>query len=100
MKTFNVTDYLEKKLCEVYESETIFDKFDLQISPDSKHVLTGSYNSNFHVIDIENANNCTIDAKFMDKRGKNVGQTRYYKGKRLQGVLTNAMGEPTKLDMS
>jgi serine/threonine-protein phosphatase 2A regulatory subunit B len=34
-KTFNVTDYLEKKLCEVYENETIFDKFDLQISPDS-----------------------------------------------------------------
>ena len=44
VKTFNVTDYLEKKLCEVYESETIFDKFDLQISPDSTHVLTGAYN--------------------------------------------------------
>lgn len=28
-KSYNVTDYLEKKLCEVYESETIFDKFDL-----------------------------------------------------------------------
>jgi serine/threonine-protein phosphatase 2A regulatory subunit B len=24
-----VTDYLEKKLCDVYESETIFDKFDM-----------------------------------------------------------------------
>lgn len=36
----------------------------------------------------------------MDKRGKNVGQTRYYKGKRLQGVLTNQMGEPIKLDMT
>lgn len=51
-KTYNVTDYLEKKLCEVYESETIFDKFDLQISPDSNLILTGSYNSNAHVIDI------------------------------------------------
>jgi serine/threonine-protein phosphatase 2A regulatory subunit B len=51
-KTYNATDYLEKKLCEVYESETIFDKFDLQISPDSNLVLTGSYNSNVHVIDI------------------------------------------------
>jgi len=28
-KVFNVTDYLEKKLCELYESENIFDKFDL-----------------------------------------------------------------------
>ena len=28
-RSFNVTDYLEKRLCEVYESESIFDKFDL-----------------------------------------------------------------------
>lgn len=68
-----MTDYLEKKLCEVYESETIFDKFDLQISPDSRLVLTGGYNSNFHVIDLESKSNTTVDAKFMDKRGKNVG---------------------------
>ena len=41
-----------------------------------------------------------MDVKFMDKRGKNVGQTRYYRGKRVQGPLTNANGEPTKIDMS
>lgn len=51
-KSFNVTDYLEKKLCEVYESETIFDKFDMHISPDSNQVLTGGYNSNLHVLDV------------------------------------------------
>jgi serine/threonine-protein phosphatase 2A regulatory subunit B len=83
VKTYNVTDYLEKKLCEVYESETIFDKFDMHISPDSNLVLTGSYNSNIHVIDINNNTNTTIEAKFMDKRGKNVGQQRLYKGKRV-----------------
>lgn len=47
-----MTDYLERKLCEVYENEAIFDKFDLQISPDSQHILTGSYNSNAHLIDV------------------------------------------------
>jgi serine/threonine-protein phosphatase 2A regulatory subunit B len=93
-KTFNVTDYLEKKLCEVYESETIFDKFDLQISPDSNLILTGSYNSNAHIIDIQNQTNITLDVKFMDKRGKNVGCQRNYRGKRVQGPLVNAMGEP------
>lgn len=36
----------------------------------------------------------------MDKRGKNVGQTRYYRGKRVQGPITNALGEPIKIDMS
>ena len=29
VRSFNVTEYLDKKLCEVYENEAIFDKFDL-----------------------------------------------------------------------
>ena len=36
----------------------------------------------------------------MDKRGKNVGSTRHYKGKRVQGILTSQVGEPVKIDMS
>ena len=28
-RTFNVNDYIEKKLCDVYENESIFDKFDM-----------------------------------------------------------------------
>jgi len=36
----------------------------------------------------------------MDKRGKNVGQVRNYKNKRVQGVLSNQNGEPVKIDMS
>ena len=52
VQTFNVTEYLDKKLCEVYESERIFDRFDLQVSPDSRMVLTGSYHSHTHVIDL------------------------------------------------
>lgn len=83
VRSFNVTDYLEKKLCEVYESETIFDKFDLQVSPDSTQILTGAYNSNAHVIDINTGQNCTIDVKFMEKRGKGVGNFRSYRGKRM-----------------
>lgn len=83
VKSYNVNDYLEKKLCEVYENEAIFDKFDMVVSPNGKFVLTGSYNSNAHVIDVNNQSNCSIDVKFMDKRGKNVGNHRLYKGKRL-----------------
>lgn len=57
VKSFNVNDYIEKKLCEVYESEAIFDKFDLQLSPNEQYLLTGSYNSCGHVIDIMNHSN-------------------------------------------
>lgn len=70
VQTLNVTEYLDKKLCEVYENERIFDKFDLQVSPDSRMVLTGSYHSHAHVIDLQRRINTTIEVKFMDKRGK------------------------------
>lgn len=53
-----MTAYLEKKLCELYESDNIFDKFDLEISQKSSMLLTGSFNSTVHVIDIKNQTNC------------------------------------------
>ncbi len=65
-----MTDYLEKKLVELYENERIFDKFDLQISPDSSKVMTGSYFNHCHVIDLVKRTNSTIDVQFLDKRGK------------------------------
>lgn len=55
----------------------------MHISPDASMVLTGAYNSNLHLIDLNKQINTTIDVKFMDKRGKNVGQVRPYKGKRV-----------------
>jgi hypothetical protein len=60
--------------------------------------LTGSYNSNFHVIDMKNGTNSTIEAKYMDKRGKNVGVQRNYKGKRVLGQLPGS--DPAKLEMT
>lgn len=73
VQTLNVTEYLDKKLCEVYENERIFDKFDLQVSPDSRMVLTGSYHSQAHVLDLQRRINTTIDVRYMDKRGKHCG---------------------------
>ena len=102
-KVFNVTEYLEKKLCEVYESENIFDKFDLQVSPDSSMVVTGGYNANVHVIDTKNQTNCQIDVKFMDKRGKNVGTYKAYKGKKVVSQNQSdgaSKEEPAKIDMT
>ena len=47
-----------------------------------------------------NSNNTTIEVKFMDKRGKNVGHIRPYKGKRIVGTLVNSVGEPVRPDLS
>ncbi len=69
LRSFNITDYLEKKLCEAYESESIFDKFDLAVSADSTKLLTGAYNSSAHVIDLQAESNCSIEVNFMERRG-------------------------------
>jgi hypothetical protein len=44
------------------------------------------------VIDINTSQNCTIDVKFMEKRGRGVGSFRPYRGKRI----TN----PNKMEVS
>lgn len=52
VQSFNATDYLDSSLCDLYENQRIFDRFDLQISPDSTMALTGAYFSHAHVIDM------------------------------------------------
>jgi len=87
VQSLYVTDYLERRLCELYENDRIFDKFDLQISPDSSMVMTGGYFNHAHVMDLVKRTNSTIDVDFNDKRGKQVGVIRPYKGRRVQGSL-------------
>jgi hypothetical protein len=58
-------------------------------------VLTGSYHSHAHVIDLQRRINTTIDVRFMEKRGKNTGTPRFYKNKRLIGSVNLPPVEPT-----
>jgi len=44
--TFNVHDHLRPRLCDLYEKDSIFDKFQCCIRGDGKHVASGSYNAN------------------------------------------------------
>ena len=45
--TFRVHDHLRSKLCDLYESDAIFDKFQCCISGDASHVATGSHGNQF-----------------------------------------------------
>lgn len=47
VKTINVHEHLRDRLCDTYENDAIFDKFEVQFSGDNKSVMTGSYNNNF-----------------------------------------------------
>lgn len=90
VKSIQITDYVEKKLCDLYENESVFDKFEVNASPCGNYLITGAYNSNAHVIDIEATNNSTVEAVFGNKRGKNSAKVRQYTGKKLAALDSGA----------
>lgn len=49
LKTINVHEHLRDRLCDTYENDAIFDKFEVQFSGDNRSVMTGSYNNNFMI---------------------------------------------------
>ena len=55
-----VCDYLEKNLCNLYEEDSIYDKFFLDISPCNNFIMTGAYNKNGHIIDVNAGTNVTV----------------------------------------
>ena len=52
VRTINIHDYLRNKLCDLYENDCIFDKFECNWSGDDKSVLTGSYDNFFSIYDV------------------------------------------------
>ena len=57
-------DPIKTKLCDLYDNECIFDKFSISSGPDSNQVLTGMFNSNFHMIDVKRDINTQFELSF------------------------------------
>ena len=53
LKTFPVHEHLRPKLCDLYKNDSIFDKFEVSFSHDSKRIVTGSYQNRFHVLSVD-----------------------------------------------
>lgn len=49
IKTIPIHEHLRPRLCDTYENDSIFDKFEVVFSGDTKNVMTGSYNNNFMI---------------------------------------------------
>ncbi|XP_006644337.2 serine/threonine protein phosphatase 2A 55 kDa regulatory subunit B beta isoform-like isoform X2 [Oryza brachyantha] len=62
--TFQVHEYLRPKLCDLYENDSIFDKFECCQSGDGLRVATGSYSNIFRVFGFGTGNNeaATLEA--------------------------------------
>lgn len=49
VKTINVHEQLRERLCDAYENDAIFDKFEVVFLGDGKLMMTGSYNNTFMI---------------------------------------------------
>mmetsp|Transcript_6001 Transcript_6001/g.19116 ORF Transcript_6001/g.19116 Transcript_6001/m.19116 type:complete len:431 (+) Transcript_6001:184-1476(+) len=77
VKTINVHEHLRAKLCDLYENDCIFDKFELSVSGDGRNFVTGSYNNMFHVYDAYGATDVCIEAsKTPSRRSRSALQRR------------------------
>jgi len=53
VKSIPVHEFLRPKLCDLYENDCIFDKFECSWSFDGSRLLTGSYNNFLQVFDVQ-----------------------------------------------
>ncbi|KAF6164711.1 hypothetical protein GIB67_040963 [Kingdonia uniflora] len=62
--TFQVHEYLRPKLCDLYENDSIFDKFECCISGDGSRIASGSYSNLFRVFGtaVGSAESTTLEA--------------------------------------
>jgi len=62
IQTYIVHDYLRSKLCSLYESDCIFDKFECCFNGSDETVMTGSYNNFFHMFELTSLKEVTFEA--------------------------------------
>ncbi|KAJ1336323.1 hypothetical protein BSLG_007107 [Batrachochytrium salamandrivorans] len=86
VKVINVHDHVKPKLCDLYENDCIFDKFECTFSGDGRQVylsidniqvLSGSYSNYFHVYDLQNDNDILLQADKSAFKAKRSVSAKY-----------------------
>uniref|UniRef100_A0A7S3D003 Serine/threonine-protein phosphatase 2A 55 kDa regulatory subunit B n=1 Tax=Palpitomonas bilix TaxID=652834 RepID=A0A7S3D003_9EUKA len=91
VKTLNIHEHLRAKLCDLYEKDFIFDKFECSLKQGGKQLVTGSYNHQFHVLDWASGTDMAMEAT------KNASKKKAPQFKRLslgRGRQTGAKDPP------
>jgi len=93
VKSIPIHDYLRSKLCDLYENDCIFDKFECTMNGDGSQLLTGSYHNYFHIYDKNGKNDVCIEA------------SKYAQKTKTKNSITNKMKlgrkkEPKKDDIN
>ncbi|GAA5904457.1 protein phosphatase 2A regulatory subunit CDC55 [Sporobolomyces salmoneus] len=92
LQTINVHDHLRSKLCDLYENDCIFDKFECTFSGDGNNVLSGSYNNYFHIYDQKAEQDIVLQADKSAFKAKKIGANKGGKGATGTGATGGANG--------
>ncbi|RXK37834.1 protein phosphatase PP2A regulatory subunit B [Tremella mesenterica] len=76
VKTIQIHEHLKQKLCDLYENDCIFDKFECTFSGDSSSVLTGSYHNYFRIYDVNTDADTVLQADKSAFKAKKVSGAR------------------------
>lgn len=84
LKTIPIHEHLRPRLCDTYENDSIFDKFEVVFSGDGSQVMTGSYNNNFMIYpsDPEKEMEVVLQADKSAFKAKKVGIPTPINGKK------------------
>lgn len=61
LATFKVHEGVRSKLCDLYENDSIFDKFECCVSGSGEYVASGSYSHLFSVFNVETGNETSLE---------------------------------------
>jgi len=95
VQTIPIHEHLRTKLCDLYENDCIFDKFECTFSGTGSHVLTASYNNFFHIWDVATRNDVILQADKSAFKAKRAGST---KNKAAAGTRKSKKDEYSNLD--
>ncbi|KAG7093678.1 Protein phosphatase PP2A regulatory subunit B [Marasmius oreades] len=98
VKTIPIHDHLRGKLCDLYENDCIFDKFECVWGGDDKHVLTGSYHNYFRIYDVDTLNDVVLQADKSAFKIKKIGNTGPQKLGAKNGARPNGLRDMMSLD--
>ncbi|KAF1801767.1 protein phosphatase 2A regulatory subunit PR55 [Mucor lusitanicus] len=77
LRTINIHDNLRSKLCDLYENDCIFDKFECTFSGDGSHMMTGSYSNDIHIYGREEGDEeVTLQADKSAFKAKKLGSAK------------------------
>ncbi|KAJ8655068.1 hypothetical protein O0I10_009275 [Lichtheimia ornata] len=74
--TINIHDHLRNKLCDLYENDCIFDKFECTFSGDGSHMMTGSYSNNLHIYNRDTLAEVNLQADKSAFKAKRLGSAK------------------------